>query len=122
MFPEPLHYIATSFLLGAKVSNCLRCCSDSTVSSHAKMASRILSNGSFRCPRRMPGGDEGRIGGGRSGHELLGRGTYVLQAARTTHRYCRIFLAQEHWAACSSGLYQLYKEEIEEEDVHGELV
>ena len=54
--------------------------------------------------------------------ELVGRGTYVLQAARTTHRYCRIFLAQEHWAVYSSGLYQLYKEKMEEEDIHGELV
>jgi len=50
---------STSFLLGAKASSCLRWCSESTVSSHAKMASRILSKGSFRWPSRMAGEGSG---------------------------------------------------------------
>ena len=29
---------------------------------------------------------------------------YALQATRTTHQYCRIFWAPEHWGACSSEL------------------
>ena len=43
----------TSFLLGTNASICLKCCSESTSLSHAKTASLILSNGSFKCPRRI---------------------------------------------------------------------
>lgn len=46
-------HLHTSFLLGAKFNSCLRCCSDSTLSSHVTTALRILSNGSFKCPRRI---------------------------------------------------------------------